>query len=253
MIHNKIILKIALVTLIIYGCKENNPIEPVKPQSDKITLSFQINAKYNNEAYNWDNWQITQAGDTIKFNKVKYILSNFILVKQDGTQIPIANSNAFVSLYDNIKTFSFSDVPKGNYKSLIVKVGLDSATNHGDPAKYSATHPLNPSVSSMYWDWSGGYIFNVIEGNYKNNGATGGFSIHVASIANNRDYTLNYNFELTKNSKLTLDVNMEKYFSNNVNYSLKTDGTTLHSIANDPKMAKFLSNSNGIISISAFE
>ena len=62
---------------------------------------------------------------------------------------------------------------------------------------------------------------------------------------------MNYNFEITKNSKLYLDVNMERYFA--LNYSLKTDGAFSHSSPNDPIMTKFLSNGNGILSISAFE
>ncbi len=246
-------LSIVFLLIVLSSCKEETP--PIVPviNSDEVKLSFKFNSRYKGFETQWNDWNITNAGDTIKLDKVKYILSNFILEKTNGTLISIPNSYAFLSMKDKTDAFSFNNVPKGSYKSIRFSVGVDSLVNHGNPQQYGATHPLNPAVNDMFWSWSGGYIFNVVEGYFKNKGSDAGFSFHVALDVNKRNYSFIQSFEITKDSKFTFDVNMDKYFSNSINYSLKTDGSFSHSAINDPIMTKFLSNANGVLSLNTFE
>jgi hypothetical protein len=50
-----------------------------------------------------------------------------------------------------------------------------------------------------------------------------------------------------------MNINTDKIFSNNVNFSLKTDGSFSHSGDTDIVMDKFLQNTNGVLTIKDFK
>jgi hypothetical protein len=87
-------------------------------------------------------------------------------------------------------------LPVGKYKGIRFRVGLDSLTNHGDPAKYTESHPLS-TFKNMHWTWKSGYKFTVMEGKVDAS-ATGGqmypttaFSYHTGTdeLAFTQDYS----------------------------------------------------------------
>jgi hypothetical protein len=70
-------------------------------------------------------------------------------------------------------------------------LGMDSAVNHGDPNKWGAEHPLNGNLTGMHWGWAGGYIFQAIDGNYKDSLTdkySKGMSFHTATDAMVRSF-----------------------------------------------------------------
>ena len=56
-----------------------------------------------------------------------------------------------------------------NLEAISFGIGVDSATNHLDPASYPSTHPLAPQLPSMHWGWQAGYRFVCYEGTSGNN------------------------------------------------------------------------------------
>jgi hypothetical protein len=165
----------------------------------------------------------------------------------------IPEGYAYLSLKDGRDSVIFKNIPKGKYKSVRFMLGLDSAINHSDPASRALDHPLSPSLNEMHWGWAGGYIFNIVEGYYMKNSSNAGFSYHVALMKNVRTHAFIESYELSKQSRMTFNIHLDKYFDNVVNFSIKTDGAFSHSGDVDPVMDKFMQNMNGLFEFKSFE
>lgn len=248
---NKIILSaLAIFALVSCDPRVDPPVDqPSNTQA--ITLKFQT--MYDTAALSTSRSYITAAGDTIQYAKLKYLLSNFTLEKTDGTLLPLPNIYAYLSLTDGRDSVVIKNVPKGSYKSFRFQLGLDSAINHSDPTQWGLDHPMSPSLNEMHWGWAGGYIFNVIEGYYLNKGANAGFSFHIALERNSRVFSFVQNYDIDKDKRFVFNVYANKYFSNAINFSLKTDGPFSHSGDVDPVMDKFIQNLNGIFELKSIK
>ncbi len=243
----KYLISVLLIAATFGGCKDKT-VDPPKTETppDNVELTFKFNTF-------WGTYFPTAAGDTVKFTKIKFLFSNFILEKTTGEFVKIPDAYGFVSLTEGIDSFVIKNVPKGGYKSMRLEVGIDSVINHANPQQWGLNHPLNPSVNDMHWGWAGGYIFNAVEGYYWNNGLEKAFSFHVALDKNARKYSFITNYTISKNGRFNMGVNADKYFSNVVNFSLKNDGDFSHSGFTDPVMDKFLQNVGGVIDFYDFK
>lgn len=249
---NAKLASIAIIISLFTACK---PTENIKPddQSNNVDITVKMNTVFGTEKMDWSKFYITTSNDTIRIEKLKFLLSEFILEKTTGEFVKIPDTYAYLSLRDGRDSFVLKNVPKGSYKSFRFIVGLDSAINHGDPLKYTIDHPLSPALNDMHWGWSGGYIFNVIEGYYKNNGADDAFSYHIALLRNRRIHSFIENMEVNKNHRIVMNVLADKYFSAVINFSIKNDGNFSQSGVVDPIMDKFIQNANGIFEFNSFK
>lgn len=101
-------------------------------------------------------------GRKFTLSNLRYYLSNFVLIKDDGTEVPIAGKVILASPDEH--EWELGLIPSGHYSGMRFLVGLDSVTNHGDPTLYPANHPLAPQTPSIHWSWNTGYIFMMVEG-----------------------------------------------------------------------------------------
>lgn len=67
-------------------------------------------------------------------------------------------------------TFSLPGLPAEKTTSITFHIGPDQETNHSDPARFTANHPLNPNLNKLRWDWQGGCIFLALEGHWSAQG-----------------------------------------------------------------------------------
>ncbi|MBC7426243.1 MAG: hypothetical protein H7321_06870, partial [Bacteroidia bacterium] len=181
-------------------------------------------------------------GDTFSVGNYKVLLSNFIFQKEDGSFLNIKNAYGYLSFANGIKSVKVEGIPEGKYKSIAFEVGLDSAINHGDFAQWPATHPLNPVLTGMHWEWKTGYIFHIFEGGFMDNGKVSSFSFHVAQDKNVYKYVFVNDFTVASNVTAEFNAQADSYFSSFINLSLKTDGSFSHSDDVDPLMMKFRGN-----------
>lgn len=244
----------ALALLIVLGFSACKPTEPEQPNTESgKNLVLKFNAMFNGLPLNWSGQSITGAGDTVTFDKIKFIMSNFTIETNEGKFITFPDFYAYLSLRTGRDSVILKNVPEGSYKSIRFMVGLDSPTNHSDPNLRSLDHPLKPALNDMHWGWAGGYIFNILEGYYQNNGASNGFSFHIANDINVRSHSFVESYTIAKNSRIVFNVNADKYFDNVVKFSLKLDGNVSHSGDVDPIMDKFIKNIPGTITYESFQ
>lgn len=102
---------------------------------------------------------VNEAGNTYSVDELKYYLSNFVLIRDDGTEFKAPNYELIDEESAASKYFVLENVPFGNYTGLRFYMGVDSTKNHSGVH----TGDLDP-VNGMIWDWSTGYIYFKHEG-----------------------------------------------------------------------------------------
>lgn len=102
-----------------------------------------------------------EAGNKYKVNLLKYYLSNFIFIKEDGTEYKAGNYELIDAFDTTTCLLQFTGVPNGTYTKLKFSVGIDSVRNHTGLQEGD----LDP-IHGMIWTWNTGYIFFKHEGQF---------------------------------------------------------------------------------------
>lgn len=189
-----------------------------KPMFDANTLTTRAfgNINMHNEDILVSNWGI--------------IMSAVSLIKEDNTKLKLGDGYMYVNLASSDPSFTFTNIPEGNYKGIAYNIGVDSLANHADPVVWGPTHPLNINFNSQHWGWAGGYIFHTIEGKYKPSGSTSesGFSYHTAKdpLLSSHEYILDFTLSNNAPKIATIEADANKFFSNELSF---TNQSTNHS------------------------
>lgn len=226
---------VALMVLLVVSCEKEPKEDKAPPAKETFAIDFEL--VFNGVPKNLNEYAgITLANDSLKFTRVAFLLSDFEVENEQGVRVALPDTNALINLGTSRRTLQFEgELPKGKFTKLHFKIGLDSATNFGDPGQYSLTHPLNPLVNQLFWDWAGGYVFMATEGYYKNNNEDHIFTFHMANMDFVKQISLEYNngFDLSSNNGLSIHVDMFKYFSIPEVYSIKLEGSSSHSTSEE--------------------
>jgi hypothetical protein len=176
---------LGLLSLGFQSCED--PIEPpVVVVEDKPTVELNFSALWNGSPLTFlSGWfeQPSTQKEYIQFFNFGMIVSKLSLVKEDGTEVLLGDGYQWVDFKKGRTQFKY-EVPVGKYKSVKFMLGMDSAVNHGDPNQWGAEHPLNGNLTGMHWGWAGGYIFQAIDGNYRDSLTdkySKGMSFHTAT------------------------------------------------------------------------
>lgn len=205
-----LIISLSFLTLTILACKKEQPKTETPVSTGTLEVKFTAETA-EGEFILGEPFSIGQNNRKAVVDEFKHYISSLVAVKENGETVSIqdvglvdfAQSNK-TSHGDGI-TFSMK-LPVGKYKGIRFRVGLDSLTNHSDPAKYAENHSLS-TFKNMHWTWKSGYKFTVLEGKVDAS-ATGGqqpttaFSYHTGTdeLAFMRDYSdkNEYAFEVKK-------------------------------------------------------
>jgi len=190
--------------------KDNNTPQPAKPnpgQEEKPTPELQGNGKITLQFENYvGNEKLTLVADanaakaytsngqTLKFSEVKYVITNIVLVKADGTKVPYhtedLDKGGFLINQENTTSLTpiLTELPEGDYKGIEFGLGVKKELNNLKlqdkfPNFYNLTGKFSfESGKIMHWEWANGYRFVKLEGWYSNATATNDtLSIHMGS------------------------------------------------------------------------
>ena len=128
------------------------------------TVKLNINHELGLIPFAFNTGAQNNLGDDFNISRLEYYLSQFTIVHDGGQETNINNVYALVDASEETM------IDLGNHNITSVEaikfyIGVDSATNHLDPASYAASHPLAPQLPSMHWGWASGYRFAALEGN----------------------------------------------------------------------------------------
>jgi cytochrome c peroxidase len=172
------------------------------------------------------------AEESFSVSRLSYMLSTFRFVDGVGNERGFPDVYGFIDLTGHRTSVVLEGLPEGKYTALKFQLGMDQKVNHGDPASYGPTHPLNPAVNRMHWDWQNGYIFAAIEGHWRGkDGQAQGYAYHYARVENQLEITLPLDLEHKVASDVAIDFDIKKMLDG---LSFERDGATTHSQAGDP-------------------
>ena len=177
----KIALCAALATAMLSSCKkeDSSPAtgkENSNPSTGNVVLHFE-NVVGNEilslgtEATNAKPY--TSNGQIIKFKQLKYVISNIVLVKEDGSKVPynIEDLDKGATVIDlenaNSLNYTLSEIPVGKYKGIEFGLGVKKELNNLKlqerfPNFYRLTGAFNHPDVLMHWEWANGYRFTKI-------------------------------------------------------------------------------------------
>ena len=188
--------------------KDNNTPQPGKPnpgQEEKPTPELQGNGKIALQFENYVGEEkltlgadanaakaYTSNGQTLKFSEVKYVITNIVLVKADGTKVPYhtedLDKGGFLINQENTTSLTpiLTELPEGDYKGIEFGLGVKKELNNLSlQNKFPNFYRLTGSFKQeqiMHWEWANGYRFVKLEGWYSNATATNDtLSIHMGS------------------------------------------------------------------------
>jgi len=193
----------------------------------------------------------TTADETFSISRCSFLLSGFALQKADGTWLESPHL-AWMDAAQRRMTTTLENVPAGKYKALRFHLGLDEKTNAAPNSQYPADHPLNPNLCGLHWSWQGGYIFLALEGAFRaKNGATSGFSYHLARSPNRTALTFEGDLDLTADAAADFALDVPALLSAKTPLSFTKDGLSTHSHEGDPIVAALKSNLSAAFTLKA--
>ncbi|GAA4109183.1 hypothetical protein GCM10022393_05650 [Aquimarina addita] len=195
----------------------------------------------NNTSY------INGSAESYTISELKYIVSNIVLISDDGSEFvyPVAESYFVVNEeIETSKKITLTDVPSGTYTKIQYGIGVDQSN-----------YPLNdvndfiPTAdeNGMLWSWSAGYKFLKFEGTYTpEGGSPADFIIHVgshgATLDNYKELTLNLSDALqikeTSSSEIMINADVAKIFDSANTHSLTVKSDIQVDPVNAPKIAE---------------
>jgi cytochrome c peroxidase len=211
------------------------------------TLQVEINPQFSGQNLQPASFRYhTAAGECFSVTRVSYLVSDFALQCDDGHWLEFSNAVAWLDFDQNRNAFHLPPMPPGNFLSLRFTVGLSPALNHLNITNFPAGHPLNPDVNGLYWGWQGGYIFMALEGLWRNSaGELDGWAYHLARDTNAVRITLPISCEITNQTKVTLDFDLDSLLNAPRPLSFARDGSSTHSRDGDPVAAALVENLPG--------
>lgn len=94
--------------------------------------------------------------------RLSYYLSDIELIHDGGQRLAFDDLYLLVHGSDPVYDLGMADIQ--SIEGIAFNIGVDSVTNHADPALWPADHPLSFQNPSMHWGWLSGYRFLAIEG-----------------------------------------------------------------------------------------
>jgi hypothetical protein len=138
-------------------------------------------------------------GDTLQFSLFNYFVSNFVLVKEDGSEFVIPKDSCyFLCKQENASSrkLVLKNVPAGNYSRVEFNIGVDSLKSVAPAGERTGVLDPTGGAAGMYWSWNAGYIFVKVEGTSPQapvNAGTGArtFQYHTGLFGGKDSPTLN--------------------------------------------------------------
>jgi hypothetical protein len=134
--------------------------------------------------------------ETLKINRFNYIVSNFVLIKEDGTEVIYDKESSYFVISEEaaLNTIHLEEIPAGNYTKIRFGLGVDQQRYlQGETAQQSFWDIAD--ANNLTWTWSTGYKFINFEGTFTAPTLTGEktFQVHQGSNTatdNYREITL---------------------------------------------------------------
>jgi len=128
----------------------------------QMPVDLKLHHEWDGQALVYGQNYMDAGGRTVTISRVNYYMSE-VTLNHDGGQSQVLPAT-WVLGKGNVTNYSLGTATLNELESVDFGVGVEQATNHLDPALYSAGHPLAQQSPSMHWGWTSGYFFLCIDG-----------------------------------------------------------------------------------------
>lgn len=202
------------------------------------TLTVSIEHTFAGEPLSFEKTHTLPDGRIVSVSRLDYLVTEFAILKKDGTAMQAHEQAAFISLGKARTTFVLPNVPGGDYAGVAFRIGVPVGWERRDPTLWPAGHALNPAVCGLHWGWQSGYIYMALEGRY---GEQGGYSFHLARAENLMTVRLEKDWHCESDTALTLRLDVANALGDAGLQSADGSNTT-HSAEGDARAAKMKRN-----------
>ena len=135
----------------------------------------------------------TSNNEVLKISTVKYIVSNIVLTKTDGTTFTYPKSQSYFIVDEtdvNSHVLDLTNVPAGDYTKIRFGIGVDQAQfNLG--ASGQGDFLAIAQAEEMLWSWSAGFKFIAFEGLFTSPTVATAtpFMVHTGQTGTSYNYT----------------------------------------------------------------
>jgi hypothetical protein len=187
----KTILAAVAITFAFASCSnDEDPVQNITGTGN-LKLEFDNVYKTSNLAFNTP--YTNSNGEVIKITKAKYIVSNIVLTKADGSTYTVPKSQSYFIIDEQNAAstlLNLPNIPAGNYTKVKFGIGVDQAqfnlgaTGQGDFLALA-------QAAGMMWSWSAGYKFVNFEGTFTSPTVTTDtqFRVHTGQTGTDYNYT----------------------------------------------------------------
>jgi hypothetical protein len=131
-------------------------------------------------------------GETIKVSKAKYIVSNIVLTKADGTTYTVPKSESYFIIDEATAAstlLTLPNIPAANYTKVSFGIGVDQE-QFLLGADGQGNFLANAQAAGMMWSWSAGYKFIAFEGTFTSAAVTTDttFMLHTGKTGTDYNY-----------------------------------------------------------------
>ena len=149
------------------SCKKDKEEEIVVPETGTGSLKIEFDHKANGLTLNLGQDYVNAQGETMNFSMFNYYVSNFSLVKSDGSIYTIPKDECYFLVQEaggaNTE-IELKNIPFGDYKEVQFIVGVDSLKSVAPASERTGVLDPAGEGAGMYWMWNSGYIFVKVEG-----------------------------------------------------------------------------------------
>lgn len=192
----KNIVAAVAITLAFTSCS-NDEETPIQDVSGTGNLTLEFDNVYNGANFAFNTPYSNTNGEIVSVSKIKYIVSNIVLTREDGSTFTYPKYQSYFIVDESItasQDIVLTNVPSGNYTSVKFGIGVDKeqwqlgATGQGEFLALAQT-------AEMMWSWTSGYKFVNFEGTFTTptNTTASDFKVHtgktMVSGVENYNYT----------------------------------------------------------------
>ncbi|WP_298546983.1 MbnP family protein [uncultured Aquimarina sp.] len=241
---------LAIITII--SCKDDDPNIVEIDNTPKFgTLNINFNNKVVGDLVTLNTGSYTNlSNETYTISELKYIISNIVLVKENGDEFTYPVANSYFLINEEVpssKQVTLSNIDASIYTKIKFGVGVDQSNY---PLNGVANFIPTAEESGMLWSWSAGYKFLKFEGSFTpQGGTTGDFLLHIGShgevLDNYKEVTLDLSSTLIigdqTTSELSINADVSKIFDSTNTYSLEQKSDVQVDPVNAPILAENIS------------
>jgi hypothetical protein len=184
----KNILAVLAIAFTFTACSNDDDNTPTGEGS----LKLEFDNVYKSADLAFNTAYTNTNGETVKVNKAKYIVSNIVLTKADGTTYTVPKSESYFIIDEATAAstlLTLPNIPAANYTKVSFGIGVDQE-QFLLGADGQGNFLAQAQAAGMMWSWSAGYKFIAFEGTFTSSAVTtdATFMLHTGKTGTDYNY-----------------------------------------------------------------